>query len=362
MTIKRLLLGALLSLGLVAVGLGIFIVSREQAEMSKAQIAALRLEALRALGNIPATVNLERGLTTIALQASSPSSDALKALADARTATDAAIATARKRTADMQGRIEDASALISDVAKIIDIWMSARQFADDQMQVPLASRGNAVAALIDQSATLAGPLAADMATQLRQLADVDGVAFRLASVAATVWEFRDIAGRHAGTLQNFVGARKPLTDEQKTMLAALDAQVNEIWGRLWVLRNEPSTPEAVKSGLDSVKRAYFEEFVAEKKKLELAYATGDFPYDATVYRQKVAPMWGPVIALRDAAYAAAAETIARTNANALFQVQIGYGFIAFVGINRGHRPRGGAAPRGEAARHDDLCHGPSRRG
>ncbi len=331
MTLKRLLSGSLIVLGIIGVTLGVFIAAQELAARRAAHNASLRMDLLRALADIPATVNPERGVASLALQtAEQDMASVLPILAKSRVDTNAAIAAARERATALEGNIEEAPQLIAAVTKATDVWIQSERLVDEQVRQPLTSRGNTISKILDQSAELNSAVASLMNDQLRELAAVNGTAFRYGSIAATVWELRDVAGRHAGLLQNFVGARKPLTTDQRSTLLSLEAQVGAVWARLWPLRAQPSTPMSLRDALDDVHKAYFEGFVAERTLLENSYTTGEFPYNASTYRDKVVPVWSSVITLRNAAYSAGATALSEAEATAVTRVQVALGMIILV--------------------------------
>ncbi len=331
MTLKQLMHGGLALIGLLTIGLSTLVGLRQYDVMQQAYTASVRLDVLRKLAEVPAVVNLERGVLQLAMQApDQPSADLQQMVANSRRDTDFAITTATAAAEQIQGQVEDAPAVLQGVTAFAEGWKRTRQFAEEQLKLPLANRGNAAAQLLEQGTQLNKTTAALMGSQLRQIASLDGRAFRFGSIADTVWELRDVGGRQAGLLQNLVGAHQPLTVEQRATVQGLEGQIAAIWAKIRLLRDYDSTPMALKDAVSVVQNIYVEDFGATKAMLARSYDTGDFAWDAATYRKNVAPVWKPIIALRNAAYIAAADVLASKKAQALREMQIAVGMITVV--------------------------------
>ena len=161
-----------------------------------------------------------------------------------------------------------------------------------------------------------------MHDQEQQIQLRDGPTYRYVQVASNVLSLRDSGGRQAGLLQNIVGTQKPPTDGDRASMLTLQGQIDQTWGNLAVLEGAPTTPPAVAQALRAVHEVYVDQFGAERRMLIGHFPTGDFPYGAAAYREKVAPIWNTLIALRDAAYDAAAQSVAAERSAALRQVVI----------------------------------------
>ena len=100
MTISRFLSGSIAILALIACGLGTMVAVETWGDMQATSIAKDRLAALRALANIPASVNPERGTFALQMSTVAPGDSSQHAvLISGEKLTDAAFAEAKLRVA-----------------------------------------------------------------------------------------------------------------------------------------------------------------------------------------------------------------------------------------------------------------------
>ena len=331
MTINRLLSISILILAALGCGSAGMLAALQMTTMVDIRTAQTRLAVIRSLADISSTLSPERGLETIAVQTVAPGDDAkVAALAEARQPTDAAMDAARKTVAAAAGRTDDSAALAQGMADVDQRFTAFRQFMAEQLQRPIAERGGDVAAVLDQVSDINDRASGLMTGQLSRLGVVSGPAFHWAGIADTAWHMRDMAGRQAGLVQSAFVARKPISAEQRLALAEMKGQVDQSWQQLAGLLTLPDTPAPVRDDLLSIRSAYFETFAAEWQRLQPFLATGDYPYSGIRYRDQVLPIWAQMIKLRDAAYSAAGDQIAASDAKAHDRMLASVGAVAVM--------------------------------
>ena len=308
MSIRHLLWGALLLVAALVGILGSILAVGQMQRIAHVATAESRLAALQGLAGVVQNLSPERGATTLAAAIVAPGDAAgLKSLADFRNTTDAALAKAKTQIAGMASSVDDGAGLNTKMAEIETLLVRARQYGDDVLAKPLDHREGGIDAIIDRNFAVNSAIAALLGDQLQRLSALDGTVYRYADLANAAWELRDIGGRQAGYLQDFIGARKPLTDEQKATYLQYQGQVDQIWAQLAVVRDLANTPSALRRELDNVRQGYIEGFGAEKLALMKDFSTGEFPYDASTFRDKTAAIWPLINTLRDTAYGEAAS-------------------------------------------------------
>ena len=310
MTINRQLSGLILAMAALACVTGGVFVVLQMESMTKVRTAEMRLAIIRTLADVPRNLSPERGLVTLMAQTSAPNDVARQAsLLEARKLTDAAMMAARTQIVASEEALDDGKDLSASMNEIDRLFSATRSYADQQLEMSIDRRTNAVARVSEQSFMINELVNKTILGQLRRLAKVDGAAYRWADIANTAWELRDIGGRQAGLLQNLIVAGKPVTEDQHTVLISLQGQIDQIWSRLRTLDGDPSIPQALHDALLEVRTRYIEGFGAEKKLLGQSFGTGVFAYDGSTYREKVLPLWSIIIRLRDASYAIALREI-----------------------------------------------------
>jgi len=321
MSIRRLLWSSLLLVAVLVCTLGGILAAGQIERIAQVNTAEKRLDALRSLAKIPPFVSSERGIATLDVSTVAPGNPAaLNSLMDVRKPTDDAIASARISVAILADSVPDGANVRSKMVEIESLFRQSRTDTDDFLSKPLDQRGGAVEKMTGQSFALNGLIAALIGDQLARLSALDGAVYRYADTANTVSSLRDIGGRQAGTLQNIVVQHKPVTDEQRSTMLVLQGQVDQIWSRLAAVRDLATTPVPLRDGLGKVQTGFIEGFGTMKKELSAAYATGNFPYDGAVYRDKIFPLYTDILALRDAFYDAAAAQVASAYREALVGV------------------------------------------
>ncbi len=311
MSLSRLLSISILFIAAIACAIATSAALRQYGTLSAAEQGAARLATLRAVADIPNQMNGERGLTTLLAQSKSP--EEIKAAADftaLRAKSDAVMTKARAAVdAAKAGGLDGAEALDQAVTAIEGQFKEARAFAEGKLGQPVDQRGDAVKTITEKFTAINTAASAVMATETRLLSHSSGIAFRWANIASTVWDLRNYGGRYAGMLQTVVAAAKPVSPEQKVDLALLQGPTDQVWATLSALGGLADTPAAFKAALDNTKSGYVDYFAGVKAEVAPGFADGKFPYDGAGYRSRTVAMWDKVIALRDAAYDAAADAL-----------------------------------------------------
>ncbi|MCJ2057138.1 methyl-accepting chemotaxis protein [Methylobacterium sp. J-048] len=297
--------------------------------MSAVKMTSLRLEVLKALSNIPATLNPERGMFTLLIgtrpAGDKPQDNTLTAM---RKATDTAMAAAQA-SAGVLAADPAVAPLAEQTAKIVNLWGETRATGDDRiLRVPPEARGDAIKIATERSAEINRIVLAAMLDQTRQLAAIDGNAFRYADFASLVLDLRDAGGREAGLLLNFIASGKPASDAERRTIIKLQGQVIEVWNRLAPLLEQASTPQKLKDAVLAVKAIYIDEFGALNQKVLEGSISGQYPLAGEAYREKTVPTWIKVIALRDAAFAEADNSIQAKLSDATQRLYLAISIIA----------------------------------
>ena len=321
MSIRRLLSSSLILIAILVCTLGGILAAGQIQRIAQVNTAQNRLDALRDLAKIPPNVSSERGIATLDVGTVAPGNpSALNSLIEVRKPTDGAFASARISVGTLADKVSDGANVRAKMAEIESLFAQTRHDTDDSLTKPLDQRGGAVEKITTQSFALNALIASLINDQLARLSALDGAVYRFADTANTVSSLRDIGGRQSGFLQNLVVAHKPVTDEQRSTMLVLQGQVDQIWGRLAVVRDLADTPANLRAGLNKVQTGFIEGFGTLKKDLSAHYATGDFPYDGAAYRERTFPLYADILALRDAFYATAAGLVTDAYNEALFGV------------------------------------------
>jgi methyl-accepting chemotaxis protein len=188
-------------------------------------------------------------------------------------------------------------------------------------------------------------IASDMSSKLeRRLVTVDAQVAQPASLALTVWQLRDQAGRVSSLLLAQIQSGKPFTPEQTHQLDVSDGRVQQLLEILKIAAASPDSPITLRDGLAKIEANY----IAPMKPLRdrvVASATTDGHYDLTAgeWRRQSAPMLQSIMLMRDAAidegHLVATEKHDRALRNllvliGLLVVATGITVVVIVGIGR----------------------------
>ncbi|MCF4128941.1 methyl-accepting chemotaxis protein [Methylobacterium sp. SyP6R] len=328
MSIKKLLFSSIVAICALACALAAAMASFHRSRASEIDRATVRLDVVRALAAIPQAVNMERGLWSLLLTTASLDEAGKHAgLADLRRRSDEAVTTLR-RAVEAAATLPDAGALQATTREIETRFGAARDLAQARLALPVSQRGDAESALAKVMATINDAAAAPASGLTRDLATVDGRAFRWVLFAGTAGELRDIGGRQAGFLQTLIAPRKPVTPEQEIAFWTAQGRVDQLLAGLERVAADAGAGEAVATAMEGVRRGYVQAFAALKTELLPHFGTGAFPLDGTAYRDRAVPMWSSVLRLRDTAFDRAASVLAGRRAEAQSGLELALAALA----------------------------------
>ena len=330
MSIRTLLWGSNLLVAALMSILGGVVAFEKMQQIEHADAAEKRLAALQSLAGVVQNLSPERGATTLAAKTVAPEDAAgLTRLIGLRKATDTALAQAKVQIAITASAVEDGADLMTKMAEIEALVVRARQYDDDALAKPLDQRTGGADAARDRNSAVNAAIGTLLDDQLQRLSSLDGTVYRYADLASAAWTLRDIGGRQAGRLVELIGARKPVTDEQKATFLKFEGRIDQIWTQLAAVRDLATTSAGLSQEIDNVRQGYVEGFGAEKNVLMRAFPTGEFPYDASVFMRNLVPVWSSINRLRDSAYGEAASAAKKVYDAALFSVVLsGIGMLA----------------------------------
>ncbi len=306
MTVRQILTVAICVMAALCAVLSGKVAWEKKAQFDNAGEAQLRLAAARALSDIPAAANVERGQITLQLAVTAPGDTSRrKGLEDARAVTDGAFERAT-HAANVLAEGTGRGDLLAFVKSLREQWQ-ARRASDDAVVAnrPIKERGNAVAEATSYVAGSNQRVTDKILGELEQVVRVDGLSYVMGLLANTAWELRDNGGRQAGMLQNFIVTAKPPTTEALDTYLRTGGQVQMVWQRLAQALERPDVSPRLRSAWANVKSGYFEPYGALRSKVEAGFATGGYFINADDYSKTTVPYWATIIALRDAAYAEA---------------------------------------------------------
>ena len=336
MSVNRLVSFAILAIALLVAALGGYLELTKLNAMRQLGTSALRLDVIRALGNVPRYLNSERGLVVVDLRTMAPGDQArLAELAEARKPTDDAMAAVEARIAAGRGQLDDGDAVASAMTEISRRFELYRQFTRDKLALPIEARGDVVEPAIESVKDLNAVISRAMSAQLRRLTTFGDV-FRDANFADQVWTLRDVGGLQSSEYLSLVTARKPVSPERRQQLLVLEGQVKQIWSSLFPLLDEATTPAPVKAALGDVNSSFVEKFGEMKRKAASAFDSGDFPIEAMAWRRGTLPVWAAIIALREAFYDLAADEIGQARSAAMLEAIVAaIGLLGALGVAGG---------------------------
>ena len=333
MTLRRLLFGSYILLALIACALGSHLIVGQAERLAAIGETVARLDALRALAEISRYLSPERGVTVLALQtAPVGGGEARPGLDKMRAPTDAAVATARIKVGELASRLADGRDLATQMAEAVRRFEAARAFADSKLQQPPDQRGDAGDAFLGQVTALYGVIGPMMREQQRHILASDGPTYRFVQLANTVQALRDKGGGQTQLLQNIISAQKPPKEEERIGMLVMQGQIDMIWADLLPWENAASTPPALNEALHTVHSVYIDAFSAERRMLVDHFASGDFPYDGNTFWKKTPAIWNAVIALRNAAFEAGAQTIESEQSDARWRLVLGVATMIVIMI------------------------------
>jgi methyl-accepting chemotaxis protein len=303
--------------------LGGYVTLTKLEAMHNLSTAGVRLDVIRAIGNIPRYLNPERGFVVFLIDTMPPGDQKnLTKLAATFHLTDTAVDAAQATIGNVQGQLDDGAQIASALAEITRIFHDYRQTIEQKLTVPVDQRAGVARALLQQTDGLNALVSKVLREELRRLAADGNQAYRNVNFADLVWGLREVGGRYAAQLSLIVNNRKPATPEQRVQTQLLRGQVDHAWSMLSSMLDEPSTPADINNALTAVKKVYIEGYLAEVKTVEAAFDTGNYPYDGAAWRDKSVDVWPAIIGLRDAFYDMAGQEIGTAHSAAVFEALV----------------------------------------
>ncbi|WP_244936290.1 methyl-accepting chemotaxis protein [Methylobacterium currus] len=336
MTIKRLLFSSIVAIGAIACALAATLAFLHRSRITEIDGGLRRVDIVRAIAAIPQAVNIERGLTGLMLPTASLDEATRHAgLADLRRRSDETVAVFRQAVEASAATLPEAASLRAKAAEIEAAFGAARRLAQARFALPPEQRGDAIDAFTKAMGSVGGIAVTTAADVTRDLAAIDGRAHRWMQIAAAAGELRDIGGRLAGLLQNFVVLRKPVTPAQRIEFWTFQGRVDQLLAGLGKAAADPTADTEVAVAMEGMRSGYVRVFSDLEKELLPHFDTGAFPLDGVGYRDRAVPMWPPILRLRDAIFDRAAAILAERRAEAeggLRQALAGFAATVAVGI------------------------------
>ncbi|ACA16821.1 methyl-accepting chemotaxis sensory transducer [Methylobacterium sp. 4-46] len=326
MRLARLLPTIVLALALLGCGLALWIGLDHERRLDTYAVALTRLKAAKALAEIPATANPERGVIQLQLGTVAPGDTSQsQALTDARKPTDAAFQAAQGAVADLVAAMPALAPVRAELDRQREVLADLRRRSEEVIRtVPIDQRASAAQATIDTTTGMNEAITGMIQAQLEAIAEADGVAYGAGTLAMSVWELRDVGGRSAGILMNLLAQGRPVPEATRTTLTQLDGQVLSIWTRIAAAGARPTTAPALREAIRQATAGYYEPFKALRATLGTEFATGRFSVDVKRFRDVVLPMWGIVLTMRDAAFDSAIARIEDLSARARSEARLAW--------------------------------------
>ena len=336
MRITRLVGGAILLLSLLAGLLGGYIELSKVSGIRQLAISGLRLDVIRALGNIPRYLNAERGLAVVDLHTVAPGDPGqLAELLELRKPTDAALVAAQSLVAARRGKLDDGDDIAAAMTEIARLVPQYRRDLDEKLALPIDQRGDAANDVLDTVKAVNVAVSKTLRAELRRLTGF-GEAYRNVDFADQAWALRDVAGAQSAQYLALIGSRKPALPAEREDLQRKEGQIQQIWATLSPLLGEEATPAPIKAALNGVQSSYFEALGDMKRKMAAAFDSGDYPYDGATWRRTSTPAFQAVIAAREAFYDLARVQIDDARTTAMIEAIVaGFVLLAALGVAGG---------------------------
>jgi hypothetical protein len=220
----------------------------------RTEIAATQIvTALDAALQLPGTVSLERGETSVQLAGEAPSPEQQKALRQKQEAVDRSLDEA-VRTLDM-AELSDGPWIRAKFVSVRDKVHALRSAAVQALAKPRAERDqDLVRAFVPRMFDVVTELERGIDRLERALGETDLAVANIAAVGRVSVEMRDWVGRKTTLLNGAVISRKPFPPELVATLAGLDARIELDWQHIQHAIDLLGDPPELVEGVDSVKR------------------------------------------------------------------------------------------------------------
>jgi methyl-accepting chemotaxis protein len=333
MKIGALLTAAIISLSAVGGGLSAYIAATKYQTMGKASVAQSRLEIVRAVGDIPRYMNSERGFATNIMFG--PATVDPKARAELiekyRKQTDGARDKMNAIRKTLSGAIDDSDEVGAGIDALNAKFVALREAMDKAIDGPAEVRKDAVKKIVAENAVFNTAVTALLDSQVRNMALLDGDAYRHAVYANIAWTLRDVGGYNASVHKNLVGARRAATEAEKMEMSRSQGRADQILMSLQELRGNPATPANVAAALERMNAAYVDRFGNELKMAREGASSGKYEHDVETYYPESQRGLSSVVEVRDAFYDNAEQVLSAAYSSARLSFLIALaGLLAVV--------------------------------
>jgi methyl-accepting chemotaxis protein len=324
MKISTLLTVAVVSLSVVGGGVALYVAGTKYATLDRVHEAEGRLAIVRAVGDIPRDLNSERGFATNLLYGPATIDPKAKAeLIDRyRKQTDGARAKMLELRKGLPGPFIDGARIATEIDALNAKFVTLREAIDKAMDGPADARKDAGRKIVADNAVFNNAVTSLLDEQVRRIAQLDGDAYRQASLANISWTLRDVGGLNASLHKNVVGSGRPATDAERMELSRVQGRSDQILASLQALRGVATTPANVSAALEKMDAAYVDRFGKELKMVKDGAATGKFEHDVDTYYAESQRGLGAIIDVRDAFYANAEQVLEEARSSAGFGLML----------------------------------------
>jgi methyl-accepting chemotaxis protein len=333
MKIGTLLTVAIVALCAVGGGLAVYVAATKYQTMDKVSVAQRRLQIVRAVGDIPRYLNPERGFATNILFGPPVVETKQRTELDKyRKQTDGAREKMNQIRATLLGVLEDGAAVGSGIDALNLKFAALREAMDKAIEGPPDARSDAAKKIVADNALFNGAVTALLDEQVRNVALLDGDAYRQASYANIAWNLRDVGGLNASIHKTLVGAKRAATEAEKMDLARSQGRTDQILSSLQELRGNPATPANVAAALAKMNDAYVDRFGQELKMVKEGAVTGRYEHHVDTYFAESQRGLGAIVEVRDAFYDNAEQVLSSAYSDARFSFLIALAGLAAVAI------------------------------
>jgi methyl-accepting chemotaxis protein len=305
MKIGNLLTAVIVSLSAVAGGLSIYVAASKYQTMERVSTAQSRLEAVRAVGDIPRYMNSERGFATNILYGPPAVDPAVRKELNekVRKNTDGAREKMNAVRKNLPGSsLDDATAIGAGIDDLNAKFNALREAMDKAMDGPAEARKDAARKLVADNAVLNAAATKLLDEQVRRMAQLDGDAYRQAVYANIAWNLRDVGGYNSSLHKNLLGANRAATEAEKMEYSRSQGRADQIQMSLMELRGNPATAPNVGAALDKMNEIFVGRFGKELKLIKDGSATGKYEHNVDFFYAESQVALGSVVDVRNAFY------------------------------------------------------------
>jgi methyl-accepting chemotaxis protein len=334
MKIGTLLTAAIVSLSAVGGGLAVYVAISKYQTMDKVSIAQNRLEVARAVGNIPAYMNPERGFATNILYGPPAIDPAVRKELNEklRKNTDGARDKMNAVRKNLSSSLDDATAIGTGIDELNLKFNALRDAMDKAMDGPAEPRKDAARKIVADNAVFNTAVTKLLDEQVRRMAQLDGDAYRQAVYANITWNLRDVGGYNASVHKNLVGAKRAATEAEKMEFSRSQGRADQILMSLQELRGNPATPANVAAALEKMNEAYVGRFGNELKLVKDGAASGKYEHDVDFFYAESQKGLGAVTDLRNAFYDNAEQILGANYSSARLSFLIALAVLIAVAV------------------------------